>query len=460
MVQIVFFVFVGAAAVYALHDWRRAWPLAVLCGLLQDPARKLTAGQPVYMTFSVVIVYAAILVAASRELRASILEFSRRFADIANMTVIMIGLILLAAANALVTYGLSNWEVPALGLFTYLLPIPAVIFAYTYVQREETLYRFFRFYAAATSIMLVGALIEYLRIDFPALGQVHRSGDYIRHLTGLQIRLVSGFYRAPDIMGWHASVLTSISLAMAVRGGFGRKAWPWFAALAWGFFNTMISGRRKAIYFVVVFVAVFAWRYFRRMRAVQVFALASGALVLFIVVRYISAGESSSVYAQGAVTTRTELFRRLEGGFMETLRQSGLMGAGLGTATQGVRHVLGASGDLGWQEGGLGKLAVELGLPGVAGAMALLVSVLRKFLLLTRIGDVPGSSQLPRVTLFSLTVAIGSNFVASAQAYSDPVLAILTAFVVGALFATATLDERVRAEWPGQVPPAAVPATA
>ena len=41
-------------------------------------------------------------------------------------------------------------------------------------------------------------------------------------------------------------------------------------------------------------------------------------------------------------------------------------------------------------------------------------------------------------------------FIASAQAYTDPVLTLLTAFFIGCLFATATLDERVA--------PAAAPA--
>ena len=461
MIQILFLMFVGAAAVYAQHDWRRAWPLAVVCGVLQDPARKLTPGQPVYMTFTMVIVYAAILFAASRELRANAIEFSRRFAGIARLTVLTIALLLLAALNGLVTYGLSNWQVPTLGLFTYLLPIPCVIFAYTYIRREETLYRFFRFYAAFTSVVLIGSLLEYLRVDVPALGQVQRVGDYIRHLTGLQVRLVSGFYRAPDIMGWHAAVLTSIGFAMAVRGGLGRRAWPWFLVVGWGFVNTMLSGRRKAVYFILIFAAIFIWRYFRRMRQAQVLALISALLVLGLIVRYISTDERTSIYARGAVTTRAELAKRIEGGFMETLRQSGLMGAGLGTATQGVRHVIGrGESDIGWQEGGLGKLAVELGLPGVLAVAALGIAAMRKFLILTRIGDVPGSSQLARVTLFALAMAIVSNFFASAQAYSDPLLAIMTAFVVGSLFATATLDERLVAEAPESVPQTALPATA
>jgi len=55
---------------------------------------------------------------------------------------------------------------------------------------------------------------------------------------------------------------------------------------------------------------------------------------------------------------------RLEGGLWGTIEQSGYLGAGLGVATQGTYHFATddqvANGVFGWQEGGLGKLAVEL----------------------------------------------------------------------------------------------------
>jgi hypothetical protein len=44
--------------------------------------------------------------------------------------------------------------------------------------------------------------------------------------------------------------------------------------------------------------------------------------------------------------------------------------------------------------------------------------------------------------LFALIIANIANFMASAQAYSDPVLTLLTAFFVGFLFATSKLDEQ------------------
>src|SRR5205823_866159 len=60
--------------------------------------------------------------------------------------------------------------------------------------------------------------------------------------------------------------------------------------------------------------------------------------------------------------------------------------------------------------------------------------------------DVAGSSQLARAALFGIVMANIVEFMVSAQAYSDPVLTLLTAFFIGCMFATATLDERLAAE--------------
>lgn len=444
--------FVGASCAYALMDWRRGWLLVVLCGVMQDPVRKLTPGHPVWVSFLVVLVYATILFRARNDLIAHLSEFSRRFPKIYLTVLAFILLLFVAALNGLFfTYGFSKWKVPLLSLFTYCVPMIAIILGYAWLQREEMLYRFFRVYAIATSLALVGTALEYLRVQSPLIGLVAYEGDYIRHLPGIQIRLLSGFYRSPDIMALHAATLTAIGVAMAMRSGVAKELFLWAGAAGWGFLNCMIGGRRKAIYFVVVFVVLFLWRYFRRVQNAQVFALVAILAILGGVIRNLAASESTSVYARGALTTQEEITKRLEGGVFETFEQFGLMGAGLGTATQGVRHLLDTE-NIGWQEGGLGKLAIEVGLPGIV-ALALLVwLLLRTLMILTRIPDVPGSSQFARVTLFAMTIANAASFIASAQAYTDAVLALTTGFIAGCLFATAVLDERAAAAAAAAVP--------
>jgi hypothetical protein len=470
MITLLFAGFVLLSTAVAFLDWRRGWILAVLVGVLQDPARKLTGGTPVVMTMSIIAVYAMILLVTAERQRVELNDFSRRFSGMWLSFGAFFICLLLAAVNGLVTFGIALYKAPLLSLFLYLAPLPAVMLGFMYLNREELLYRFFRLYAVVTSIALIGSVLEYLRYDWRVLGMVAQTGDYIRHIPGVQIRMISGFYRAPDIMGWHAATLTCIAIAMVVRDGVRPRAWRWMLAAGWGFYNCMISGRRKAIYMVAVFAIVLLWRYFRRLTTSQVVAFAMVGVVLTLVVHNLRSNEHSSAYAVGAETTREEVSQRLEGGMFLTIDQFGILGAGLGTATQGVYHVLQNNHAVvnpydpppnlpsTWQEGGLGKLAIELGVPGLVTAAFLIFAALRTMLRITAVPDLPETSQIGRVALFALVVANMANFMASAQAYSDPVLTLITCFFVGCLFATARLDEAPNAK--AAVPATLTPATA
>jgi len=249
---------------------------------------------------------------------------------------------------------------------------------------------------------------------------------------------------------------------MTVRAGMSRASWPWMVVASWGCLNAIISGRRKAIYFVAVFAAVFIWRYFRQLKMQHVAAFAVAAMAIAFVVHQVSSHEESSVYTRAALTTQQEVTDRLEGGVFDTIQQYGYLGAGLGVATQGAYHfaeAAPANAVFGWQEGGLGKLAVELGVPGLFAFALLAWRVLAMMNRISRYPDLPGTSQVGRAMLFAMIIANIANFMASAQAYSDPVLTLLTAFFAGCLFATSKLDEQQPATAPEpepQRPPFAV----
>jgi hypothetical protein len=462
----VYLAFLGTACAYALVDWRRGWYLVLLAGVLQDPVRKLTPGSPVWVSFLVVVLWFVVVFGARQTILVELRDFGRRFGTVYTVTVAFIFLLIVAAINGVVTFGFEYWKVPLLSLFTYLVPLVAAMFGYSWLQREQSMTRFLQMYAGVTAVALIGTLAEYFRVKSPILGMVAYTGDYVRHLPGIQIRLLSGIYRGPDVMALHAATLTSIAIAMALRAGVGRSMLVWGGLGTWGFVNCMLAGRRKAIYFVGVFVLAFLWRYARRVRTAEIAVLIAVLLTLYAVVHNLSANEATSVYTRGAVASEGELRQRFEGGALETLQQTGLMGVGLGAATQGVYHLLGertlADQNLGWQEGGLGKLAAEVGLPGILAIALLLVIVARLWLRLTSIPDVPGSSQFLRATLFGLVVANSGSFIVSAQAYSDAVLALTFGFLIGCLFATAALDERLAAseKTPAPEANALAPATA
>ena len=103
----------------AFTNWRHGWIAAVVCGVLQDPVRKLTPGTPAALTMSIVAVYAVILFAALASLQRNRVDFSKRFPNLYSVVTLFLVMLVFAAMNGLATFGLGAWQVPALGLLIY-----------------------------------------------------------------------------------------------------------------------------------------------------------------------------------------------------------------------------------------------------------------------------------------------------------------------------------------------------
>ena len=120
----------------------------------------------------------------------------------------------------------------------------------------------------------------------------------------------------------------------------------------------------------------------------------------------------------------------------------GVLGAGLGSGTQGARH-FGGENSAGAAEGGLGKIALELGLPGllVMGWLAILLS--RHFWRIMR----AASRHSPRIGrlsfgLFSFLVANVATFSVSTQAYGDFFILLILSWTLAFFLAVPVLVER------------------
>src|ERR1041384_1384163 len=211
MVLIPFLALLLLACVIAFLDWRRGWYLAIVCGVLQDPIRKMTTGTPVVITMSVVVVYLFVLLSAQGQLQNALGDVSKRFGSLYLAVSIFVVFLVLAAANGLITYGLEYWKAPALSFIIYLMPIPALLLGYTFYRRDEDLLPSLVFYAGVTSIALVGVVVEHEGLHWSALGLVAATeGSNIRMLPGIQITMLAGFYRGPDILAFHAATLSMI----------------------------------------------------------------------------------------------------------------------------------------------------------------------------------------------------------------------------------------------------------
>jgi hypothetical protein len=120
------------------------------------------------------------------------------------------------------------------------------------------------------------------------------------------------------------------------------------------------------------------------------------------------------------------------GDLWQTLAQAGVLGAGLGSASQGTQHI-GSAPQRSWQEGGLSKLLVELGLPGLLCALALAAALARALARSLGFASAPGGRLLVGVIAFC--TANAASFVVSHQVYGDLLVMTLTAFFTGVALA-------------------------
>jgi hypothetical protein len=117
------------------------------------------------------------------------------------------------------------------------------------------------------------------------------------------------------------------------------------------------------------------------------------------------------------------------GALHQTLLQSGFLGRGIGSATQGGQH-LGPGLEQSWQESGPSKLMVELGVPGFVCALLLAVALGRAgWAALRRIPATPlGGLQ---VGLSGMMIANAASFIVSHQIFGDLLIVCLTSLWLG-----------------------------
>jgi O-antigen ligase len=129
---------------------------------------------------------------------------------------------------------------------------------------------------------------------------------------------------------------------------------------------------------------------------------------------------------------------------MWTYDKYGLFGAGLGTGTQGTQH-FGGGGAVGSgaAEGGLGKITLELGIPGLFVMGWIAIVIFRYLWQIMRLAS-RHSRRLGRLSFgfFSFLVANLAGFSVATQAFGDLFILLILSWTLGFLLAVPILVER------------------
>jgi hypothetical protein len=444
---------------WAITDWRLALLLCLATAILQDVLRKLTPDQPVLFIACVAVVFGAACVGAwARGNPLNLNRVFRRDRQLAISFLILLPLIIVQAFNSYLRF--DNLLITLMGLAAYLLPIPSIALAYQLVSRqgEFRINQFMKWYIVCITLVLTTVYLEFAGYDWSVLGQVGEK-LIIYDPSGAILRPSSGLFRASEVAAWHAATAACFVLIVTLlRRATVKRLLT--AVIFAGFLLGigLLTGRRKIIIEFAVFVGTYfiLWAMFeKRVGKFATIAAISAALVGYVwlaglgedVRRQLDSGsEDYSLYVERSQS----VFRDVPSRFVElglapvmwAYDSFGLFGAGLGTGTQGAQH-FGPDAGVAAAEGGLGKITLELGIPGLFVMGWLAIAFLRHLWRIIRAAS-RYSPRMARLSfgLFSFLIANVAAFSVATQAYGDFFILLILSWTLAFLLAVPVLVER------------------
>jgi hypothetical protein len=443
-------IFVAVSTCIALQNWRLGLLLCVVAGVLQDPIRKVTPGTPIYLTLTFAPIYAAMFVNLWTTQRV-LPHFFQYYPRSATMAQLVFFVLLLSSVQTL-SYGLQAGQAVVLGLSFYVGWIPALLLGFYYLRRDyRELERPLMVFGALISLMLLGTLLEYAGVKFaaPWLGTVAYTGEWRRWYSDTGwVAMMSGFYRSPEIMAWHAALLVILSVYLLVR----RPGWAalWVPQASWGLVCVLLSGRRKMFIMVLIFAFALALLSEGRRRiGILFYLLLAGVVLTFASSYFVDAGYLRSAESGLSVANKRVSSQAVTGPLW-LLTVIGPFGYGVGTRTQGTQH-LDIEFDVPTIEGGVEKVMVELGIVGTIVMLAFVVFLVRIVLLSFRRAWASNMDSTPIAALAGFLIANALAYLVAFQVFGDPFIGFLLGFSGGLLLSASRLVAQQR-----RSPPAAV----
>lgn len=463
MIEIAAWLTLFVVALITVSNWRAGLALCVMTAIVQDPIRKLVTEQPVYFVLFVGMVFAATCLGAILKrvpiLPSSIVGWRK---NVGTPYALFLCVIAIQAFHSLIVF--NNPTMTGIGLLSYLAPLPALVLGYQFAVRQGAVgvLRWMKFYVIVATLAITSVYFEYMGASWPVLGQIGE-GMLISYGDS-QYMGSSGFFRATEIAAWHAATIACFSFMLF----WGRRFSLPKVLMALLFIAFLIgigalTGRRKMIIQIAIFVSTYIGliTWFRRGSGkVAVLAAIVGAVIYIGVAGWLTPDPGEQKYSrqyakimqsegEGIIEQRTktvfedlpERVRNLGiGPIAWAVDSHGWFGAGLGVGSQGAQH-FGAE-SAGAAEGGLGKLTLELGVPGLLLAAWLFIAfsryVWRLLGQLTRTAPAYANLAYGFVAFILANVAA---FSVATQAYGDVFILLTLGLSLGFLLALPALAQ-------------------
>jgi hypothetical protein len=346
--------------------------------------------------------------------------------------------------------------VTGIGLMAYLAPVFALVLSYQFAVRlgVRGMRRLYGIYAVLTAVWLGTVYLEYLGVDWAVLGEVGEG--LVIYDMGTVLTAYSGLFRSSEIAAWHGATLACLAFMLLA----GRRLSPprlvlAIAVVAFVVGLGVLTGRRKMLVEIAVFLlsyyALVAW--FGRGQGRAALVMLAGAASIYLLVGGGLVLDRPENQMQVPLTTesRYELYAKRGGTVAEDIPERfqklglapvqwainsfGVLGAGLGTGSQGTQHFT-RTVDSGAAEGGLGKVTMELGLPGLVVMVWLLAASIRYVwrLLATLSRASPAHARIA-YGMVAFLIANAAVFSVATQAFGDVFVLLMLGWAAGFLLA-------------------------
>ena len=450
------YVLLGLALVFAclsFAQWRWGIVLMILLAAVQDPMRKMVPGTAGWLVLATAPIFIAMIFSSMVHQRGWWHRFGKPYPRIAKAMLILLPLIFPAVILS-ATYGPGSWMYTLFGVFSYSLILLAIVAGFHFARDEKALRAMLAAYCLINGVMLTGGIFQFYNWfpNSPILGSDMFGYKWVRWADGYTVDMIAGFYRSADVMGWHAASVCILSFVLALSSGKGIRRYAWAALSAFAVVALLLCGRRKMVYMLPVFALALVWINWQAGRAARAVAIL-GLLMIPLLAVYVTGDviseDSANMRYYSGKGLRMDAADSIQGeGFasvMETFRQSGFFGEGIGFATPGA-HNLSAAHPRIWQESAPSRIMVELGVPGMAGFLFVMLC-LGLAMWRTTLAQVRARTTAAPIAagLFAYFLANVGSLTVSGQILADPFIASFLGFLSGAVLSIPRLQATARA---------------
>lgn len=461
-------------------NWRDSLLYSVVIGFLQDPLRKITPDQPaLYVGLVLVGMVLTAVLLYSRIGRLNLDPLFSGDRQLVGVVEIFLTLLLIQTLNSFLSIG--SLTLTIIGLGFYLAPLVALWLGFQFALQPAAVQRFLRVYLVMAIIFAISIFMSYRGVSTAFFNEVGEGLKINIVELGIMQQGYVGLWRSSEVAAWHLGAACCFVLILGVSSRRTNLIALSSVLMVVLLVVSTLTGRRKVLTLVIGFLGVYSLliglRGDTRVRT-NVLAGVGGSGIIISLFLSLQGNPTESGTLGGFVRRTANVLEFVDDRFNSlgfnaigaALEAAGPFGFGVGALAQGAVSLgFRVSGRGTWAaEGGLGKIAAELGLAGIAlfGLILVLLAVLY-WRIVGQLRYAPPSYSLLNLGLIAFLAANLPNFAVASQIYGDPFVLSVIGLTAGFVLATPiVIQTHLKAQQqalpppngpPTPLPPAALP---